>query len=68
MKTFLMALPIFRGSKGLCHPTILVDAKDEADAIDLVFHLKGPNVHIGEIKEVEYKTPAQTLKEFLANA
>jgi hypothetical protein len=55
MKTFLIALPIFRGEKGFCHPTILVNAKDECDAIHLVFHLKGKHVHIGDIKEVEYK-------------
>ena len=66
MRTFLIALPIFRGDKGFCHPTILVDAKDEGDAIALVIHLKGPRVHIGEIKEVEYEAPTQTLKEFLA--
>lgn len=57
MKTFLIALPIFRGEKGFCHPTILVSAKDKDDAVDLVRHLKGPRVNIGDIKEVDYSNP-----------
>ena len=53
MNKYLIALPCSRGQKGFCHQTILVKAKDEADAIDLVFHLKG-RVNIGEIKQVNY--------------
>lgn len=52
-KEFLIALPVFRGEKGFCHPTILVEAKDQNDAIDIVFHLKG-RVNIGDIKQVDY--------------
>ena len=50
MNKYLIALPCFKGSKGFCHPTILVSAKDEDDAIELVYHLKGPHVNIGDIK------------------
>ena len=52
-KKYLVALPSFKGSKGFNHQTILVSAKDETDAIDLVRHLKGA-VHIGDIKQVSY--------------
>lgn len=52
MKQYLIALPIFPNAKGLCHPTILVSAKDKWDAIALVKHLKG-NVNIGEVREYE---------------
>jgi len=50
MNKYLIALPCFKGSKGFCHPTILVSAKDKADAIALVYHLKG-QVNIGDIKQ-----------------
>jgi hypothetical protein len=54
LKKFLVALPNFRGTKGFCCPTILVSAKDEQDAISLVYSLKGNRVIIGDIKEVNY--------------
>jgi hypothetical protein len=50
-KQFLIALPCFPKAKGFCHPTILVSAKDENDAIDLVRHIKGNRVNIGDIKQ-----------------
>lgn len=53
-RKFLIALPSFPNDKGFCHQTILVSAKDIEDAIDLVYHLKGDNVNIGDIKEVDY--------------
>jgi hypothetical protein len=56
MKTkrkYLIALPSFPRDKGFCHPTILVSAVDEADAIDLARYLK-PRANIGSIKEVNY--------------
>ena len=46
-KKYLIALPSWRGSKGFCHPTILVSAKDENDAVNLVFHIKGNRINIG---------------------
>ena len=51
-KKYLIALPCFAGSKGFNHQTIIVSAKDEWDAISLVYHLRG-QVNIGDIKEVE---------------
>ena len=53
MKKYLVALPAFKGSKGFCHQTILVKAKDKADAKALVQHLR-PLSHIGDIKQVDY--------------
>ena len=53
-KKYLVALPIFPNDKGFNHQTILVSAKDKDDVIDLVYHLKGNSVNIGEIKEVNY--------------
>lgn len=53
-KKYLVALTTFRGSKGFCHPTILVSAKNVADAHDIVRHIKGTNVGIGDTKEVNY--------------
>lgn len=53
MRKYLVALPIFRGDKGFNHPTILVSAKNERDAVALVRHLR-PHAHIGDIKEVNY--------------
>lgn len=55
MEKYLVALPSFPGSKGFCHQTILVSAKDELDAVSIVRHLK-PNRNIGEIKEVNYES------------
>jgi hypothetical protein len=52
-QTYLVALPIFWGSKGFCHRTILVAATDRYDCIALVRHLR-PNDNIGDIKEVNY--------------
>jgi len=52
-KKYLIALPSFPKAKGFNHPTVLVYATDEKDAIDLVYHLKG-RVNIGEMKEVNY--------------
>ena len=51
--TYLIALPIFPHGKGFCHPTILVNAKDELDAIAIVKHLR-PLANIGDIKKVDY--------------
>lgn len=52
-KKYLIALSGMKGSKGFNHPTILVSATDENDAIDFVKHLK-PKSIIGDIKEVDY--------------
>ena len=54
MTKYLIALPTFPKAKGFCHQTILVSAKDEDDAINLVYYLKGDNINIGDIKEVDY--------------
>lgn len=53
MQKYLIALPCFRGAKGFNHPTILVAAKDENDAIAIARHLR-PHAHIGDIKRVNY--------------
>ena len=53
LNKYLVALPSIRGSKGFCHPTVLVSAKDEDDARALAIHLKG-RVNIGDIKQVNY--------------
>lgn len=53
MRKYLIALPIFRGSKGFNHLTILVSAKNERDAIALAVHLR-PGANIGDIKQVNY--------------
>jgi hypothetical protein len=50
---YLIALPSFKNSKGFNHPTILVSAINENDAIEIVKHLK-PHCNIGEIKKVNY--------------
>jgi hypothetical protein len=50
---YLIALPIFRDSKGFNHPTILVSAKNENDAVAVARHLR-PDSNIGEIKRVNY--------------
>lgn len=52
-KKYLVALPTWIKRPGFNHPTILVSAEDETDAIDLVRYIKG-NVIIGDIKEVIY--------------
>lgn len=53
MKKYLIALPAFPRSKGFCHRTILVKAKDENDAISQArYH--HPRCNIGDIKEVSY--------------
>ena len=51
--TYLVALPTFPGSKGFNHPTILVNAKNQSEALEIVRHLK-PNDNIGDIKKVNY--------------
>lgn len=53
MHKYLIALPIFRGDKGFNHPTILVSAKDERDAVALARNLR-PHANIGDIKRVNY--------------
>lgn len=53
MNKYLIALPIFKGSKGFNHPTILVSAKNEIDAVSIVRHLK-PHDNVGDIKKVNY--------------
>jgi hypothetical protein len=53
MKKYLIALPSFRGSKGFCHRTILISAKDEFEAISIAVKLR-PHDNIGDIKEVNY--------------
>lgn len=50
---YLVALPCFQGQKGFNHPTILVSAKNERDALSLVRHLR-PTSYIGDIKIVSY--------------
>ena len=52
-KKYLIALPIFPNLKGFCHPTILVSAINEADAIVFARHVH-PYSNIGEIKKVNY--------------
>jgi len=49
---YLIALPCFRGAKGFCHPTILISATSENDAISTAKRLTGR--HIGDIKKVDY--------------
>lgn len=54
---YLIALPGWRGAKGFNHQTILVSGTDEADAINLVYHIKRNShwpVIIGDIKQVDY--------------
>ena len=53
MNNYLIALPAFPKAKGFCHPTILVRAKDEADAIDAARRLR-PGRNIGDVKKVDY--------------
>jgi len=52
-KKYAVALPKKAGSKGFCHPTILVSAINEKEAIEKVYRIKG-KVNIGDIKEVNY--------------
>ena len=57
---FLIALPIFAGSKGFNHQTILVSAKNEEDAVIRAIGIldkayKGKKqINIGDIKRVKY--------------
>jgi len=53
-RKYLIALPCFPKAKGFCHQTILVSAIDIPNAINLVYHIKGNTVNIGDIKEVNY--------------
>ena len=58
MKKYLIALPVFPGKvTNWNHQTILVSAKNEADAIATVRHLKGNHVHIGRIEEQKETYP-----------
>lgn len=50
---YLIAFPAFPKSKGFCHQTILVSAKDENEALRIAIHLK-PKSNIGDIKKVYY--------------
>lgn len=50
---YLIALPIFKGSVGFNHKTILVSATSKEEAIKIVMHLK-PSKNIGNIKVVDY--------------
>jgi hypothetical protein len=52
-KKYLITLPIFAGDKKTWnHPTILVSAKNEADAIALAMHLR-PHSNIGRVEQVK---------------
>ena len=53
LKKYLVALPCSRGEKGFNHPTVLVSAKSETDAKNIVRHIR-PNSHIGDVKIVNY--------------
>ena len=55
MKTnkYLIALPCFANSKGFNHPTILVSAHNEIEAVLIARRLR-PNCNIGSIKKVDY--------------
>lgn len=50
---YLIALPIFKGSVGFNHKTILVSATNKQEAIKIAMHLK-PLENIGDIKLVDY--------------
>lgn len=52
-RKFLIALPSFRGDKGWNHPTILVSAESENEAIAIAKNKK-PKANIGDVKEVFY--------------
>jgi putative AlgH/UPF0301 family transcriptional regulator len=51
-RKFLIALPSFPCKKNFNHPTILLEAKNEMDALDLLFHLRPHTRHVGKIKEM----------------
>jgi len=53
MHSYLIAFPIFKGSKGFSHQTILVKAKSENDAISQAMYLR-PGDNVGDIKQVKY--------------
>ena len=53
MHKYLIALPCSIGEKGFNHPTILVSAKNESDAISIARYLR-PNANIGDVKRVNY--------------
>jgi len=53
-KKFLIALPTFPCKKNFNHQTILLSAKDENDAMNLLFHLRPHTRHVGKIREVKY--------------
>ena len=55
---FLIALPIFAGSKGFNHPTILVSARNKESAVIKaigILESRGKKmINIGDIKRVKY--------------
>ena len=53
-KLYLVALPCFRGSKGFNHRTVLLRAKDEAEARYEAY--KNHYRIVGDIKEVNYES------------
>lgn len=53
VKDYLIALPSFPNAKGFNHRTILVNAKDKNDAVNIARYLR-PFANIGDIKEVNY--------------
>lgn len=50
---YLVALPLFKKSKGFNHPTILVSARNKTEALLIVMHLR-PGANVGDIKAVDY--------------
>ena len=50
---YLVALPLFKKSKGFNHPTILVSARNKTEALLIVMHLR-PGANIGDIAAVDY--------------
>jgi hypothetical protein len=50
---YLVAYPAFAGEKGFNHPTVLVEAQDEAEAIVIAKYLH-PHWNVGDVKEVNY--------------
>ena len=57
MPVYLAALPCFPGSRGFCHRTILVSAKDFDDALSRIRHHR-PGDNIGDIEVFEDGWPS----------
>ena len=53
MKKYLIALPTLRHLRGFNCPTILIKAKDEAEAKAIALYVSGAQF-LGDIKEVNY--------------